>query len=91
MQVKSSGIMNEILDRDAYVLGEGATLLDLIREVNSRSGGGNFRNTVLSKDASALTPGTFVQRNGKETLKALDTALYDGDSLYIINLDLAGG
>jgi molybdopterin converting factor small subunit len=91
VRVKSSGTVNELLDREVYVLGEGATLLELIREVNVRAGGNRFRNAVLSKDESALAPGTLVQRNGKEALKELETTLYDGDSLYIVNLDLAGG
>ena len=79
------------MDREAYVLGEGATLLALIREINVRAGDDKFKKAVLSEDESALAPGTFVQRNGKEALNALETKLFDGDSLFIVNLDFAGG
>ena len=91
VQVKSSGAVNDILDREPYVLKEGATLLELIREIGSRTGGNNFLNAMLSKDGSGLACGAVVQRNGKESLNALETTLCDGDSLFIVILDLAGG
>ena len=83
--------MSEVLDREGYALRDGVTLLDLFREVNARAGGDKFRNDVLLEDESALAPGVFVLRNSKETLKALETTLCDGDSLFIVSLDLAGG